>query len=311
MIKVRWIVLVALLTMIIGTVATSFYRVDSGTIAVHKRMGRVIAENGPGGPYFKWPLVDSVEEVSTIIEGNTVRVTGRTSDVQELGVIVSVQWGVAPKSATALRDVDAQKSNDVEAELGDAAKLIITYGSRAKFDENIMDKRITKVVNDFISAKTLEEIVDARKDFTDGIINELNIVLSEYPVLLDSIQVIDIIPSEQYTKAIEEKKLAEIDAAKAEDQKLAIQTRADAHKYKLEQTAEAEAYAIQKRLEAEAEGITKRAEALNAAGPGFIEYARIMQWDGVMPKVIGGNEGVDFGIGASVGKQVADTELAK
>lgn len=312
MIKLRYVVYFLLATILVtgaGLAFNAFFKTESGTVTIHKRWGRVIAELPPGGPYLRIPVIDETVVMSTLTLDNKVVVKGRTSDQQELDVVVAVQWAIAPNSRTKVQNLDeqvSQTSPDAEDVLpGDASYIHVTYGTRANFDQAIMDRRIVQVTNSFISSKSLEETVQERDKVTKAIIAEVRNELKQYPIIITGIQVLDIIPSAEYTKAIEAKQIAEVNAEKAENEAAGIKTLADANNYKLKQTADAEAYSIQKKLEAEAEGITKRAEALAQAGDDFVEYQRVMQWDGVMPKVVGAGSGIEFGVGAQVGKDVA------
>lgn len=309
--KIRYIVLIALLTSLIAGGLSAFFSTDSGHVSIHKRMGRVIAEKAPGGPYIKIPIIDEIVPMNVRTLGNTVVVKGRTADQQELDVIVKVQWSVAPNSRKGAQNLKAQAAGEVEQYIGDASYILVTYGSRDAFDQTILDTRITKVTTDFISTKKLETIVKERADFTLDIENTLSNILAEYPITVDGIQVIDIKPSEEYTKAIEAKQIAEVNAQKAIEEAKGIDTLAEANKKKVQKEADAYAYGVQVKAQADATGITAKATALKEAGPDYLEFTKLTVWDGALPLVVGGNgsTGIDFGIGAAVGQQIVTPML--
>lgn len=305
MIKIRYIVLALVAALAAGTVYDGVFMTDAGHVSIHKRMGRVVAEKAPGGPYFKIPFVDTVDKMNVRTLGNQVIVKGRTSDQQELDVIVKVQWSIAPGSRKGAQDLVAQEEGEVQQYIGDASYIMVTYGSREAFDDTILDTRITKVTTDYISTMKLEDIVKNRGTFTRDIETTLGTILADYPITVDGIQVIDIKPSVKYTDAIEAKQVAEVAAEQKEKEAEGIETLAKAMNFKRKQEADAEAYAQTVAFTAEAEGITKKADALRAAGDSYIEFTKITQWDGVLPKVVGSDDGIGFGIGSQVGQTVA------
>lgn len=305
MIKVRYIVLALVAALAAGTIYDGVFMTDAGHVSIHKRMGRVVAEKAPGGPYFKIPFVDTVDKMNVRTLDNGVTVKGRTADQQELDVIVAVQWSIAPNSKKGAQDLEAQQDGEVQQYVGDASYVMVTYGSREAFDKNILDRRITKVTTDFIATKKLEDIVKERAKFTRDIENTLGDILADYPIVVDGIQVIDIKPSKKYTDAIEAKQIAEVNAQKAIEEAKGINTLAEANKNKVQKEADAYAYGVQVKAQADATGITAKADALAKAGDTYIEFTKITQWDGVLPKVVtGGNDGIGFGVGATIGQNV-------
>lgn len=309
MIKLRYLVIGALAIAASVTALDGVFSTESGNVSVHKRMGRVIDETAPGGPYFKIPFVDTVVDMNVRTIGNTVVVKGRTADQQELDVIVKVQWSIAPLSRKGALNLSAQEAGEVEQYIGDASSILVTYGSREEFNQTMLDPRIIEVVTDFVSKKKLATIVKERALFTSTIVTTIRTKLAEFPITIDGIQVIDIRPSAQYTKAIEAKQLAEVNAQKAIEEAKGINTLAEANKNKVKKEADAYAYGVQVKAAADATGITAKADALAKAGPSYLEFTAITTWDGALSKVVGGSNGVDFGIGASIGKTIAAKEL--
>lgn len=303
--KLRYIAFGVLGFIVALSMILSMYTVDSGTVKVVKRMGRVIDETSAGGPYMKIPFVDTATEVSLLTLGNAVDVRGVTSDQQTLTVSVDIQWSIAPGSRKGVLDLEKQQDGIVDQFVGDASQILVTYGSRADFDRIILDTRITKVTNDFVSTMKLEDIIKNRAKVTLDIERTVKEQLAEYPIVVDGVQVRSITPSHKYTEAIEAKQIAEVTAQKAVEEAKGINTLAEANKAKVQMEAEAIAYGKQVVFEAEAAGIKAKADALKQAGPSYIELTRVTQWDGKYPLVMGSDAGVQFGVGAKIGENVA------
>lgn len=322
MIKLRYIAIAGVVVIGLITTAMTAYTVDSGNVKIVKRMGRVIAEKAPGGPYFKIPMVDTATAMSVLTLDNGVVVAGVTSDQQTLDVTVAIQWSIAPGSTAGAQNIQAQKKGEVEQYIGDASHILVTYGSREAFDRNILDRRITKVTTDFISKQKLEEIVKERQKFTKNIEQALLTILAEYPIIVDGIQVVSITPSEKYMTAIEAKQIAEVNAQKAVEEAKGINTLAGANNFKRKQEADAEAYAVLQdatskaagkslQFQAEADGILAKANALKAAGANYLQLEYLNKWDGKRSLVVSGSEssGIDFGVGSSIGQQALGNKI--
>lgn len=296
----RYILLIVAALFSIVVAALTAYTTDNGTVTIIKRFNAVVGQNTPGGPYFKIPLVDTTVEMSTLTVDNGVVVAGVTSDQQTLDVVVAVQWSISP---TSIKEFESE--DDVLAYIGDASKILTTYGSREAFDKNILDRRITKVTTDYISKQKLEDIVKKRESFTKDIEVELLRILSEYPIIIDGIQVVSITPSAKYMSAIEDKQIAEVNAQKAVEEAKGINTLAEANKNRVQKEAEATAYGKLVVYQSEATGITAKADALKLAGPNYLQLEYLNRWDGKRSLVVTGNDsGVDFGVGTSIGNAV-------
>ena len=120
--------------------------------------------------------------------------------------------------------------------------------------------------------------------------------LANYAIDVVSVNIENIDFTDTFTDAVEAKQVAqqnklttetqqeaEIVIANAEAEKKLIAAKADSEKAKI--AADAEAYAVKVKAEAEAEANRKLAESIT---PALIEYQQIMNWDGKLPEVVGG-----------------------
>src|SRR5574343_163500 len=119
-------------------ITTSVYTVPTGEVVIVKRLGKIIDESTSGGPYFKVPLVDTITSMNVQTWDNTIATKAHSFDQQELSVTVSVQWSVAPESR--VKSVNPQDSNSRDILIGDASRILASYGSRSDFDKIVLDR---------------------------------------------------------------------------------------------------------------------------------------------------------------------------
>ncbi len=319
--KLRNLVLPVLVVGGLFTAYMGVFKVNEGQIGIEKCWGRVVAEQSPG-TYWTTPFVCEVERLSSQVQDNEVIVDALTKDEQQLNVKIKVQYAIAPQSkSTAGSLVSRVDGENPEQMIGDATYIYINFGSRAKFETAVMDNQMAKVVTDAVGKQKLEAIVGDRAKFVRGIEKELVTILNAFPIdyTEGNIQVTKISPSKEYSAAVERKQVAEKDAERKKKEAVGIETEARAMKKKRELLAEGEAFAVTAaanaeanaitvKANAEAGAITARSNALKAADDKYLQLEYLEAWDGKRSMVVSGDsQGVDFGIGSTIGKTVAET----
>ena len=286
----------------IATISASWYTVNNGEVAVIKRLGKIINEETPGGPYFKIPFMDRADIVNIQTQDNTLVIKGHTHDTQPITLGVSVQWSVAPIS----REAAAHPGREGKAiKIGDASRLVANYGSRDVFDSVVLDKRITEVANDLLSSKTLSEIIQNRAAFNESLKTSLTKILSVYPINVDGIQILSLDPSPEYIQAIEAQQVATVDAVTASKTAAKIRALADATNYQAKQVADGEIYKIQQKYKTEAEGIASVNRSLSSANEMYVPYIYATTWNGQYPLYMGGSGGsLEAGMGLGIGSTI-------
>jgi len=266
----------------------SFEVVSEGHVGIKKMFGRADAQLDPG-LNFKFPLIQSIEEVEVRQRRNVEELAGATSEQLPIRATVSINW-------TANKD--------------SALDLYVKFGGIPQFEERILDPKLRSVSKAAIAKFTAEDLIKNRNLAVNEIQAMMVEALSDFPIVIDSPQIENIDLPPRYLEAVEAKmtayeaaKRAEFELTKqkteaqkavntAEAERDAEKARADGLAYKRLKEAEAEAKAIEAIGKAEAEAIRQMAEAIRN-NPHVADYMRAKSWDGKMPTtMMSGGENV-------------------
>jgi regulator of protease activity HflC (stomatin/prohibitin superfamily) len=138
------------------------------------------------------------------------------------------------------------------------------------------------------------ELITNRVELKTKIATDLKDKLKPYGVDVVEVSITDLDFSDEFDAAIEAKVVAEqklqkeridLETTKVNVQKLVAQTNASATALIIQAEADAQAKII--RSEAEAEAIEKITQSLTEP---YVSYYYVSQWDGMLPKVMGGND---------------------
>lgn len=222
------------------TIFCSFQTIRSGEVGLRVRFGKIIDSNLGEGLNLKIPYIEKIVKVNIKVQKVELSTMAASKDLQDINTVIAVNYRVEGKSAS---------------------NLYKTVGN--SYEEIILHPAIQECVKSVISNYTAEEIVTSRTDVSAKSLEELQNKVSNYGIVIDSFNIINLAFSEEYSNAIEEKQVAE--------QKLA--------------TAKLEAEA--KIVEAEA---TKKANDLmkQSLTDELIAKQFIEKWDGKLPETYAG-----------------------
>lgn len=249
-----------------------FGKVGAGNVAVVTRFGQIQEETLDSGFHIKG-YFDVFNPMSVRTQTLTTSLSAFSSDIQQVEATVTIHYNVDKANASILfREVGKNYSNTLIP---------------PRVQEN------TKIV---FARYTAENLVQRRDELSSGILSLMQEDLAPYGIKVSTVAIEDIDFTDAFTNAVEAKQVATQERltaqtqqerltmeAEAEAERATIKAQAEAERSKIE--ADAEAYAIKMRAEAEAEANKKVAESLTQE---LIDYTEIQQWDGVMPKYMGG-----------------------
>ncbi|KYM50718.1 transporter [Fusobacterium necrophorum subsp. funduliforme] len=256
--KIGFIGLIILFVLSLGLLFTNCYTVDTGEVAVVSRFGK-ISRIDTEGLNFKVPFIESKAFVETrektYIFGKTeeadTTLEVSTKDMQSIHIDLTVQANIA-----------------------DPEKLYRAFQS--KYEYRFVRPRVKEVVQATIAKYTIEEFVSKRAEISRIINEDISDDLAEYGMNVSNVSIVNHDFSDEYEKAIEQKKVAEqaVEKAKAEQAKLLVEQE---NRVKI-----AEFQLKEKELQAKANQI--EAQSLS---PMLIRKMTIEKWDGHLPKVSG------------------------
>ncbi len=223
------------------TLLCSFQTIKSGEVGLRVRFGKIIDTNLSEGLNLKIPYIESIVKVNIKVQKAELQTASASRDLQDINTDIAVNYRV---------------------ESSKASSLYKTVGN--SYQEVILEPAIEESIKSVISRYTAEETITKRPEVSKACQEELQAKVLKYGIVIDNFNIINLEFSEEYSKAVEEKQVAE--------QKLA--------------TAKLESEA--KIVEAEA---TKKANELlkQSLTDELIKKQFIEKWDGKLPNTYAGD----------------------
>jgi prohibitin 2 len=260
--------------------------VEAGHVGVLRTLGAVNPVPLKEGLHFKKPFVDQVEQVDIRLTASHAQATAASRDLQTVTTQVTTQYSMN----------------------GELAPL--TYqriGNLRKVSAVLVEPAIQECVKAVTAKFTAEELVTkrelAKQQIQQALVSYINTTLKEKglenAIYIANVAITDFNFSDEFNRAIEAKVQAEQQALQAKNEKLKRVTQAEALAEERRLAADAEAYTTDVESRARAEAIRREAEALKQS-PELIRLRLVEKWDGVLPRVNGGQAIPLFNIDSEV-----------
>lgn len=243
---------------------SAFTVVPAGHTGVILTLGKVSSSSFSEGFHIKIPFIQQVESISNKIQVYETPASAVSKDLQTVSSKIAVNYRLV-----------SDKSADMYQNVGTDYQTVL----------------ITPVVQECMKAATAkytaEQLITERTAVGDEIKSALDNKLNDYGIYIEKFNIVNFDFSAEFNSAIEAKQVAEQNLLKTEtEQKQAI-TIAEADAKQKVIAAEANANAILAEAEAQAEANRLLEESLSGK---VIAYEQISRWDGVMPKVVSGDD---------------------
>ena len=280
------------------TIPFSFHQVESGEVAVIKKMGQV-SHVREAGTHFDFWLTNSRTKYDTKIRSLQIETQAYSQDAQTMTIQMSVHYQILADKAT---------------------DITIKYGSLDVLESRITGKAIQET-KDVLTKRGAEKIIEERNLISQEVADAVEQAIgADYFVDIQTVALTNIDFSDAFEKAVEEKMVAaqkklqaeienemKVEAAEAE-----ARAKLEAAKQQVEVAKqEAEAAKIKAQNEAEIIEIQAQAEAdakaiIAAAWESMSEEARestlkqlaIEKWDGKLPETMVGDDFLNELLGA-------------
>lgn len=218
-------------------IMSSFSIIETGERGVVLRLGEYKYTMNEG-LNFKAPFIDSVYKMQ-------IRDKSYNSDVE----VSSKDMQTIKISSSLVYSLDSQKVGDIYRRYGN------------NIESTIIKPTVAEVINATIAQYPIEEFVSKRDEISKKIMGTIRTRLSDIGIDIKSFLITNHDFSDDYNKAIEQKKIAEQAAITAEYNKQKAQLDSEANKYRNE-------------------GLSK-----------YVLMEKFLdKWDGHMPKVLTGND---------------------
>ncbi len=249
------LVLVAILGILAVISFNSFIIVNPGEAGVLSILGK--AKDGVllEGVHFKPPVISQVDVYDLTVQKFEVPAQSSTKDLQQLTASFAINFRLDPIEVVTIRRTQGTLQNIVSK--------IIAPQTQESF----------KVA---AARRTVEEAITKRDELKLDFDEALSQRLSKYGIIVLDTSVVDLNFSTEFSKAVEEKQIAEQRAQRA---------------VYIAREAEQEAEATINRAKGQAEAQRLLRETLTSE---LLQKQAIEKWDGKFPQVLGGNGAVPF-----------------
>ena len=264
----QWISLLGLLLVIFGC----FSSVPTGHTGIVTTFGKVEENTFEAGVNLKSP-VQKVILMDNRNQKATIELACFSSDIQEVSIVYSLNYQIRKENAQI---------------------IYRTIGSN--YFDTVISPRIQESVKVIVAKFKAETLVSERSKFSAEIQANLTEALSKFNIEVISTSVEDMDFTEAFTTAVEAKQVAEQNKLKAitEQEQKVLEAEAAAKQKVIAATADAETAKIaadagRYAKEQEAEGNRKLQESITDE---LIRYKETEKWDGKLPEIYGGADGV-------------------
>lgn len=239
-------ILSIIIIMILVLFFCSFRTIKSGEIGLKTRFGKITETSLKEGINFKVPFVEKIIKVNIKVQKAEMNIEGSTKDLQIVNTNVAVNYRIDPNKAPSLYK---QVGNGYEG--------------------TILNPAIKESIKSAIAQYNAEEITVNRRAVSQSCLKAIQDKVEKYGIIIEDFNLTDFSFSEEYTKAIEDKQVAEQNLEKS----------------KLE---------VEKKL-VEAEATKKANELLQESlTDELIMKQFIEKWNGELPKATGSNSIFDI-----------------
>ncbi|MBD0269432.1 MAG: prohibitin family protein [Cyanobacteria bacterium Co-bin8] len=249
------LVLVGLVSLLAVIGLNSFVIINPGEAGVLSVLGK--AQDGAllEGVHFKPPLIAKVDVYDVTVQKFEVPAQSSTKDLQQLSASFAINFRLDPIEVVNIRRFQGTLQNIVSK--------IVAPQTQESF----------KVA---AARRTVEEAITKREELKQDFDTALSQRLEKYGIIVLDTSVVDLNFSVEFSRAVEEKQIAEQRAQRA---------------VYIAREAEQEAEATINRAKGQAEAQRLLRETLTSE---LLQKQAIEKWDGKFPQVLGGDGAVPF-----------------
>lgn len=264
---VKWVVAGAAALVI---AFSSFTIVPAGSTGVVMTLGKVSETSLQEGLNFKIPFIQSVEVMSNKIQVYETDSSAVSKDLQTVSSRIAVNYRVSTDSSP---------------------KLYKNVG--IDYKTVLITPAVQESMKSVTAKYTAEQLITEREKVGGEVKTALDERLNDYGIYIEKFNIVNFDFTEEFNNAIEAKQIAEQNLIKTEteQQQAIVVAEAEAKKKVISANAEAEAILAEAQAQADANKLLE--ESLSNK---VLVYEQIEKWNGVMPKVTDGGNGLFLNI---------------
>lgn len=235
--------------------------VDSGYTGVKRTFGEIQEQTYPAGVYFYNPFTSSMFEVDNRVQRLDGSTPTYTKDVQQADIKYVVNYNLEPSAS---------------------ARIMIDVGR--DYEQKVVNQVLAGKLKDVIGQWNAIDLIANRGKAAIQIQESMSTELAKYGITIRNVELTDIGYQAQFEKAVEDKVTAVQRAEEAKNNTVRVQEEANQRII----AAEADAKAMQIKTAA-----LKQSQSL-------VLYEAVQKWNGVLPRIVGGDGGTLLSIPADV-----------
>ncbi|MGQ9903380.1 MAG: prohibitin family protein [Anaerolineae bacterium] len=237
----------------------SYTIIEAGTRGVLKNFGQIVGVLGEG-LHFRAPFISTVTVVDVKTQRYESNASAASRDLQIVSTQIVLNYRPDPNTVdTLVREIGTD------------------------YERRIVDPAVQEALKAATANFTAEELITKRPQVSSAIQQVLVSRLTPRGVIVENVAITDFNFSDEFTRAIEAKQVAEQDALRAENEL----RRAKIEAQQQVARAEAEAKARLEVARAEAEALRLQREVIS---PALLQLRFIERWDGILPRFMGGGD---------------------
>lgn len=187
------------------TLFSSFSTIKSGEVGLKVKFGKIVDSKLDEGFNFKVPYIEKIVKVNIKVQKAEITTESSTKDLQIVNSTIAVNYRV-----------DSRK----------APKLYRTVGNT--YEETVLQPAIKESIKSAIAKYNAEEITINRSAVSKDCLEQLQNKVKKYGIIIEDFNLTDFSFTTEYTKAIEEKQVAEqnLEKSKLEAEKKIVEAEA-------------------------------------------------------------------------------------
>ncbi len=226
----------------------SFFQVSAGQRGVLLTWGAAEKVAYNPGLHLKWPIAQGIIKMNVQVQKAQEAETASSLDLQNVTTTVATNWHIDPV---------------------DASWVYQNIGNEKALTDKIIAPAVSNSVKAVVAHYNAEELIEKRDAVKSQIEQQIKSALSEYKVIVDSVNITNFAFSLQYSQAIEKKQVS--------------QQRAQQAQYQLQRAQiVAQQTVVQAKAQAQAQQLLQQ-----TITPEIIQLKAVEKWNGVLPKVTG------------------------
>lgn len=236
--------------------------VDAGHTGVKKTLGKIDDETLlTAGMYFVNPFTTDIIKMDNRVQRADGETSTYTKDVQQANIAYVINYNLQPsQSAIILMEVGRD------------------------YEEKIIPQVVKGSMKNVVGQWNAIDLIANRQKASQQIMALIQEELKQSGIIVSNLELTDVSYQEQFEKAVEDKVTAVQRAEEAKNNTVRVQEEANQRIIA---------------AKADAEAMTIKTEALKQS-QSLVMYEAVQKWDGVLPRIVGGDGGTLLNIPADV-----------